>query len=94
MLVGTTSLFIKKVMQKHIKDIQDGKAIAGTKQVLKGLENGSFSYIIMAKDTDEFLKEKFNKYLKNTKVVYVESKQHLGELCHLSVHCAVVGIKK
>lgn len=82
--------------EKLIEKLNDSSKVVGSKQVLKGISDGTVRCVIVAADADAELRKKIvlSARTHNVKVVRVPSKRHLGEAAGIEVATAVVGLTK
>lgn len=66
-----------------------GKRIAGTKQTLRALEEGTVTRIFLAQDADDALKQRILAAAGQVPVEMVASKKELGKACQVAVPTAV-----
>ena len=80
--------------EKLIEMLNHSSKVVGSKQVLKGMSDGTVRCVIVATDADVDLRKKIVASAKasNVSIVRVPSKRHLGELAGIEVAAAVVGI--
>lgn len=84
-------------MDKKIIDIiKSSELIVGTKQVLKGIENGTVRCVIVADHADEFIKSAVRAAAKANKVEVLRcsGKLELGRESGIEVGAAVVGVSR
>ncbi len=80
--------------EKLIEKLNNSSKVVGSKQVLKGMSDGTVRCVIVAADADADLRRKIvacaaaNK----VKVEKLSSKRALGELAGIEVAAAVVGL--
>ncbi len=81
-------------MLNRIKEAKN--RVAGTKQVLRAIENGNIAQVFLARDADEFLLNKVRQACEDHRVecVMVETMQELGKACALDVGTACAGLLK
>lgn len=81
--------------EKLIKLLESPEKIVGSKQVLKGMSDGTVRCVIVALDTDADLKKKIvaKAKEKSVEIFYVNSKKKLGDAVGIEVNAAVVGVK-
>lgn len=81
-------------MLNRIKETKN--RVAGTKQVLRAIENGNVEHVYLAGDADEFLKSKVKQACESHSVEYemVDTMQELGKACALDVGTACAGLLK
>ncbi len=70
--------------------------VVGSKQVLKGISNGTIRCVIVALDADAEVKKVLVDKAKaaGIEILYVQSKKRLGEVVGVDVATASVGIVK
>lgn len=70
------------------------RKVVGTKQVLRGLKNGTISRVYVANDVDTFLYQQVIRAAEAAGVtaVRVASMKELGEACGVQVDTAAAGI--
>ena len=70
--------------------------VVGLKQVLKSLEEGTTRCVVVASDSDSFIKEMVTSAAMECGVEFIEcpTKEELGRLCRVDVASAVCAIKK
>ncbi len=80
--------------EKLIDMLKGSSKVVGSKQVLKGLSEGTIRCVIVASDADADLKKSLcaaaNKH--RVPVSYVSSKKKLGEAAGVEVAAAAVGL--
>lgn len=81
--------------QDVLKIIKQSDKIVGTKQVLKGIEDGSIRCVVVSADTDDYIlnKVKAAASKKNVKLLTVPTMCELGKACGIEVGAAVAGLK-
>ncbi len=74
--------------------LKGSSKVVGSKQVLKGLSDGTVRCVIVALDADAEIRKKIivQAKAKRVDIVYVASKKRLGEQAGVEVSAAVVGI--
>ena len=82
--------------EKLIDKLNNSSKVVGSKQVLKGISDGTVRCVIVATDADADLRKKIvsSAKLANVEIIRVPSKRHLGELAGIEVAAAVVGLMK
>ena len=82
--------------EKLINMLNSSSKVVGSKQVLKGISDGTIRCVIVATDADADLRKRIVSSAKLAKVeiIRVPSKRHLGELAGIDVAAAVVGLIK
>ena len=82
--------------EKLIDMLNSSSKVVGSKQVLRGISDGTVRCVIVATDADADLRKKIVSSAKLAKVeiIRVPSKRHLGELAGIEVAAAVVGLMK
>lgn len=80
--------------QKLEQMLKSSSKVVGSKQVLKGLSDGTVRCVIVALDADSDLRKKIVARAsdKNVEVVKTSSKRKLGELAGVEVDAAAVGL--
>lgn len=80
--------------EKLEKMLNDSSKVVGSKQVLKGVSNGTVRCVIVALDADAEIRKRIvaQAKAKRTNIIYVPSKKRLGESAGVDVSAAVVGI--
>ena len=81
---------------KFISDISPEGRVVGTKQVLRGIDEGTLRCVVVASDADEFItsRVKAEADARNVAVIECPSKQELGELCGVKIGAACAGVVK
>lgn len=81
---------------KIIAKLASSEYVVGLKQVLKSLEEGTTRCVVVASDSDSFIKEKVISVAMEYGVEFIEcpTKDELGRLCRVDVATAVSAIKK
>lgn len=86
----------KKIMdrEKLEKMLSNSSKVVGSKQVLKGISNGTVGCAIVSLDADAHIRKKIVAQAKSRRVeiVYVSSKKRLGEMAGIEVDAATVGL--
>lgn len=86
----------KGMEHEIINMLKSPSKLIGTKQVLKGLSEGTVRCVIVAADADSFIRNKIishaNKH--NAEIRHYGSMEALGKLCGIDVGAAVVGMMK
>jgi len=74
----------------------ESRLTKGKKQVIKGLDEGKFTKILIAADNELHFKSEIIKKCesKGTEYIVCSSKEELGKLCNIDVPCGVIGIEK
>lgn len=80
--------------EKLIEKLNNSSKVVGSKQVLKGISEGTVRCVIVASDADAELRRKIVSCADahKVKVERVPSKRYLGELAGIEVAAAVVGL--
>lgn len=75
--------------------IQTSDKFVGTKQVLKGVSEGTIKCVVVAEDADGFIVSQVSDAARAAKVrlEMFPSKELLGKACGIDVAAAVVGLK-
>lgn len=75
---------------------QAAKRVAGTKQVLRAIEDGRAAHVFLAKDADGFIYHRLNALCeeKRVPVTVADSMQELGKLCQVGVPTASAAVLK
>ena len=75
---------------------QADKRVAGTKQVLRALNEDRAARVFLGKDADGFIYHRINALCeeKNVPVTVVDSMQELGKLCTVNVRTACAAVLK
>lgn len=84
-------------METVIKNLlKSSSKLVGTKQVLKGLSEGTIRCVIVATDTDSFIKNKIVAHTKKAEaeILWCDTMEKLGKMCEIDVGASVVGIMK
>lgn len=81
---------------KMIASLLKSDFVVGLKQVLKSLEEGTTRCVVVASDSDSFIKERVTEFAMECGVEFIEcpTKVELGRLCRVDVATAVCAIKK
>ena len=81
--------------EKLIDMLNSSSKVVGSKQVLKGISDGTLRCVIVASDADAELKKSIAKEAAKRRltIFYVPSKRRLGEAAGVEVAAAAVGIK-
>ena len=81
---------------KMIANLARADLVVGLKQVLKCLEEGTTRCVVVASDSDSFIKERIEESVREYGVEFIEcpTKAELGRLCRVDVASAVCAIKK
>lgn len=76
--------------------LTNSSKIVGSKQVLKGISDGTIRCVVVALDTDAELKKKIVAQAKSkgVNIIYVPSKKKLGELAGVEVSAATIGFEE
>ena len=76
--------------------ITSSSKVVGSKQVLKGISDGTVRCVIVASDADAELKRNIvaQAQLRRADITFVPSKKRLGELAGVEVAAAVVGLTR
>ena len=76
--------------------ITSSSKVVGSKQVLKGMSDGTVRCVIIASDADAEFKHKIVAQAEqcHVDVTFVPSKKRLGEVAGVEVAAAVVGLKR
>ncbi|MCM1306545.1 MAG: ribosomal L7Ae/L30e/S12e/Gadd45 family protein [Bacteroides sp.] len=82
--------------EKLIEMLNHSSKVVGSKQVLKGISDGTIRCVIVATDADADLRKKITACAKahSVEMQRVSSKRQLGELAGIEVAAAVVGLQK
>ena len=82
--------------EKLIEKLNRSSKVVGSKQVLKGISDGTVRCVIVASDADAELRRKIvaAASARNVKIERVPSKRQLGEAAGVEVSAAVVGLTK
>lgn len=80
--------------EKLEKMLNDSSKVVGSKQVLKGLSNGTVRCVIVSLDADAEIRKKIvaQARARRADIIYVPSKKRLGESAGVEVSASVVGI--
>jgi Ribosomal protein HS6-type (S12/L30/L7a) len=72
------------------------KRVAGTKQVLRAIENGTAKAVYLAQDCDDFLYRRIMNAAgeKNVPVQKVETMKELGKMCLVEVKTTAAALLK
>jgi len=75
---------------------QADKRVAGTKQVLRALNEDRAARVFLGRDADGFIYHRINGLCeeKNVPVTVVDSMQELGKLCTVNVRTACAAVLK
>lgn len=78
-----------------MKIVKQSDKFIGTKQVLRGIEDGTVRCVIVSSDADEFIlnKVKAAAAKNNVRLETVSSMAELGKACGIEVGAAVAGLK-
>ena len=81
---------------KIILNTPRSDVVVGLKQVLRCLEEGTTRCVVVASDSDSFIKERVISVAMEYGVEFIEcpTKAELGRLCRVDVATAVCAIKK
>ncbi len=89
-------LLCKETMEREklIEMLKHSSKVVGSKQVLKGISDGTVRCVIVASDADADLRRKIvaSASVHGVKVERLPSKRHLGEMSGIEVAAAVVGL--
>lgn len=79
---------------EFIADICPEKRVVGTKQVLRGIDEGTLRCVVVASDADNFISERVMAEAKarNVAVIMCPSKLELGRLVGVKIGAATVGV--
>ncbi|MDE5601630.1 MAG: ribosomal L7Ae/L30e/S12e/Gadd45 family protein [Clostridia bacterium] len=82
--------------EKLIDKLNRSSKVVGSKQVLKGISDGTVRCVIVASDADADLRRKIvaAATARGVKIERVPSKRQLGEAAGVEVSAAVVGLTK
>ncbi len=80
--------------EKLITMLNSSSKVVGSKQVLKGISDGTVRCVIVATDADEDLKKTLVAQASKRRlpICYVSSKKKLGEAAGVEVSAATVGL--
>jgi len=78
----------------EICKIDTSKLLVGTKQILRALGENTLKCVVIAEDTDQFIKDVVGEACKgkDVKIVSAPDKTELGKLCGIKVGAATCGI--
>ena len=81
---------------EFIIDISPEGRVVGTKQVLRGIDEGTLRCVVVASDADEFItsKVKAEAQARNVAVIECPSRLELGKACGVKIGAACVGVLK
>ena len=81
---------------KMIASLARSDYVVGLKQVLKSLEEGTARCVVVASDSDSFIKERVTTVAMECGVEFIEcpTKVELGRLCRVDVSTAVCAIRR
>ena len=81
---------------KMIAGLARSEYVVGLKEALKSLEEGTTRCVVVASDSDSFIKERVTTVAREYGVEFIEcpTKVELGRLCRVDVATAVCAIKK
>ena len=96
-MCGGDTMPLKKeaaLMEEMLR--QADKRVAGTKQVLRALNEDRAARVFLGKDADGFIYHRINGLCeeKNVPVTVVDSMQELGKLCTVNVRTACAAVLK
>lgn len=80
--------------EEIIKLLSSCAKVVGTKQVIRGLEEGAIKCVIVADDSDDYIRNKVTAAAKAQKVTLkrTSSMAELGKACGIKVKAAAVGL--
>ncbi len=80
---------------KAIANTPKSELVVGFKQVLKGIEEGTARCVVVASDSDSFIKDRVSETAKfySVEIVSCPTKAELGRLCRVDVPTATALIK-